>query len=152
MERIGFAMAFFNPNQLILNTSNISQERLDGEVVVISFNSGKYFSAKNSAADIFWLIQNGISQDLWSEIFIEHFSGFNAVDSGIEHFLTSGIKEELFLPLSTPSNDAVSLPMDYERGTWEAPKLVIFEDLQDLLLLDPVHDTSLEGWPSTKDD
>jgi hypothetical protein len=145
-------MTLFSADQLILNTANISQERLDGEVVVISFNSGKYFSAKGPAADIFWLIQNGVDQELWSEIFNDHFPNFSITESGIESFLTSGISEELFLPLQTPTKEKILLPLDYERGEWEAPKLVIFEDLQDLLLLDPVHDTSLEGWPSTKDE
>ena len=145
-------MLFSAPHQLILNTANISHERLDGEVVVISFNSGKYFSAKGTAADVFWLVQNGVNQELWPEIFRDYFSSFEAANSGIEEFLASAISEELFLPLTTPSDEKISLPVDYERGEWEAPKLVIFEDLQDLLLLDPVHDTSLEGWPSAKDE
>jgi hypothetical protein len=32
-------------------------------------------------------------------------------------------------------------------GKWSAPELMIFEDLQDLLLVDPIHDTGEEGWP-----
>ncbi|MEI9906776.1 MAG: hypothetical protein WDO06_01715 [Actinomycetota bacterium] len=145
-------MPSFSADQLILNTSNISQERLDGEVVVISFNTGKYFSAKGTAADIFWLVQYGVDQSFWPEIFQAHFPNFDAATSGISAFLESAVSEELFLPLATPSLEKISLPLDYERGEWEAPRLVVFEDLQDLLLLDPVHDTSIEGWPSPKDE
>jgi hypothetical protein len=145
-------MTIFHNAQLILNTSNISQERLDGEVVVISFNTGKYFSAKGSAADLFWLIENGIDQSLWTEILSQHFEGFSVENSGIAEFLTVGVSEELFIPLDAPALEAISLPVDYTRGTWEIPKLVVFEDLQDLLLLDPIHDTSLEGWPTAKNE
>jgi len=142
-------MTIFHSAQLILNTSNISQERLDGEVVVISFNTGKYFSAKGPAADLFWLLEKGIDQSLWTSILSENFSNFANVDSGITEFLSAGVAEELFVPLESPSREIPTLPMDYVRTAWETPKLVVFEDLQDLLLLDPIHDTSLEGWPTS---
>jgi hypothetical protein len=145
-------MTIFHNAQLVLNTSNISQERLDGEVVVISFNTGKYFSAKGTAADIFWLLENGIDQNLWASILSQNFEGFTVSDSGIAEFLSAGVAEELFIPLDNPSQEAIVLPADYARGAWETPKLVIFEDLQDLLLLDPIHDTSLEGWPTAKNE
>jgi len=145
-------MTIFHSEQLLLNTSNISQERLDGEVVVISFNTGKYFSAKGTAADLFWLIENGIDQNLWPQILSENFKDFPSSGSGISEFIANGIAEELFLNSESPSQDVISLPSDYVRGNWEIPKLIVFEDLQDLLLLDPIHDTSLEGWPSAKND
>jgi hypothetical protein len=36
---------------------------------------------------------------------------------------------------------------DNPRGKWSCPELLIFDDLQDLLLVDPIHDTGEEGWP-----
>ncbi|MEM1088402.1 MAG: PqqD family protein, partial [Pseudomonadota bacterium] len=32
-------------------------------------------------------------------------------------------------------------------GSYELPELTVYEDMQDLLLLDPIHDTEDEGWP-----
>ena len=111
-------MTIFHSEQLILNTSNISQERLDGEVVVISFNSGKYFSAKGPAADLFHLIENGIDQRLWVEILSELFPDFRAESAGISEFLNNGIEEQLFLALDVAREEKIELPSDYERGNW----------------------------------
>ena len=48
--------------------------------------------------------------------------------------------------------EKIELPNDYTRDNWESPELRIFDDLTDILLIDPVHDTSLEGWPNLKND
>jgi hypothetical protein len=36
------------------------------------------------------------------------------------------------------------------RKTWQAPELSIYEDMQDLLQLDPIHDVDETGWPARK--
>jgi len=43
------------------------------------------------------------------------------------------------------------LPEDYDHASWSRPVLQAFTDLQDLLTVDPIHDSSLEGWPQLKD-
>jgi hypothetical protein len=44
----------------------------------------------------------------------------------------------------------IELPTDYVRKGWEPPSLLVFDDLADLLLIDPIHDTSTSGWPTQK--
>jgi hypothetical protein len=46
------------------------------------------------------------------------------------------------------------LPDDYSRAGWIEPTLEVFTDLQDLILVDPIHDASDLGWPrvSTMDE
>jgi hypothetical protein len=44
------------------------------------------------------------------------------------------------------------LPDDFVRNSWNSPTLKVYKDFQDLLLVDPIHDTSLTGWPELKND
>jgi hypothetical protein len=49
-----------------------------------------------------------------------------------------------------PSSSA--LPDDQVRMAWASPEIVRFDDLQDLIKIDPIHDTSTFGWPSVEFD
>jgi hypothetical protein len=135
-----------------VNSGGISFERLDGEVVIISFETGKYFNSNNSAADIFYLIENGVSQNSWPEILSSNFTGFDEQNSGISDFLDMALEEKLLLVADEEEIKLIDLPSDYVRKGWEPPSLLIFDDLADLLLIDPIHDTSTSGWPSQKNE
>jgi hypothetical protein len=145
-------MISFTPTQLEINSSGISSERLDGEVVIISFESGKYFNANGPAADILFLIEQHIDQSLWHEILDNQFKDFEINSSSIDEFLVKLISEKIVQETNESIFEKIALPEDYQRIEWKAPTLLIFDDLADLLLIDPIHDTSLDGWPIKKND
>jgi len=111
--------------------------------------SGKYFSTNISAADIFWLVQHRVPQSEWAAILARSYEKFDG--AGISEFITLAISEEIFAVAAVESEatDAPALPADHPRGAWIAPHLATFSDLQDLLMIDPIHDTSIEGWPKS---
>ena len=138
--------------QVELNSSGISCERLDGEMVIISFETGKYFNSNGAAADILYLIENSVDRSLWGQILGTEFSEFEESSSGIAEFLGLLLEEKIVLESSEVVVTTIDLPTDYQRGAWQKPALLVFDDLADLLLIDPIHDTSLEGWPTVKND
>ena len=138
--------------QVELNSSRISCERLDGEMVIISFETGKYFNSNGAAADILYLIENSVDRSLWGQILGTQFSEFEESSSGIAEFLGLLLEEKIVLESSEVVVTTIDLPTDYQRGAWQKPALLVFDDLADLLLIDPIHDTSLEGWPTVKND
>ena len=138
--------------QVELNSSGISCERLDGEMVIISFETGKYFNSNGAAADILYLIENSVDRSLWGQILGTEFSDFEESSSGIAEFLGLLLEEKIVLESSEVVVTTIDLPTDYQRGAWQKPALLVFDDLADLLLIDPIHDTSLEGWPTVKND
>ncbi len=145
-------MTSFTSTPVELNSSGISCERLDGEMVIISFETGKYFNSNGAAADLLYLIENSVDQSLWIQILGSAFSDFDADSSGIAEFLALLLEEKIVLESLEPSTSTIDLPTDYQRGSWQKPALLVFDDLADLLLIDPIHDTSLEGWPTVKND
>jgi hypothetical protein len=49
----------------------------------------------------------------------------------------------------TPTSVEVDMPPD-ERRPFDEPVLEKFEDMQDLILLDPVFEVDEAGWPSAR--
>lgn len=139
---------------LNLNLENTSWERIDGEIIVISYNTGKYYSVNKQGSDLLYLIEMKVKRELWSEILKLNFQNFaenTETTQKIDEFIEKCLIEKLLTGGET-NIEKVELPNDYTRDNWESPELRIFDDLTDILLIDPVHDTSFEGWPNLKND
>lgn len=144
-------MAKFISNEVEINRSGVSLERFDGEVVIISFETGKYFNSNGSGADLLYMIEQGVPQSKWDETLSHNFNNFSSKPEEVISFLSLAIDERIIIAGTAMNNAEIDLPFDYERGEWAPPKLTVFDDLADLLLVDPIHDTSTEGWPKTRD-
>lgn len=128
-----------------IRSSQITHERIEGELILISMDSGKYYSATGSAADIFFLIEHKVPTSKFEQILDKGITGF--IKEDVEAFVSYILSENLIEDCSQPNLNEVKLPSDYLRNKWVSPNLIEFSDLQDLILVDPVHDASLQGWP-----
>lgn len=130
-------------------------ERLDGETILINFDSGEYFSFRGSSADILWLIDAGVDRRHWLSLLRDAFRD-SIIDSDIEPDIDAFLSDLADAGVIAPSEEVdgppVSLPDDYSRVAWTAPTVHANDDLADLLLIDPIHDTSDDGWPQTRSD
>ncbi|HTS49224.1 MAG TPA: PqqD family protein, partial [Bryobacteraceae bacterium] len=68
--------------------------------------------------------------------------------AALDPFLEQLQKQELIAPVETRQpRSRLRIPGD-ERGLpFVAPSLEAFQDLEGLLLLDPIHEVDEEGWP-----
>lgn len=133
-----------------INSELVEHERLNGEVIVISFSSGKYFSLSGSAADIWTLLVEGISlADLITALKVTWKIEIEV--KVILEFLAECVLEGIVDQTELGSSTISELPEDHDRSNWNTPKLMIFGNLQDLIMVDPVHDASLIDWPVHKD-
>ena len=132
-----------------INESDISSERLNGECIIISFSNGSYYSAVGTAADLLYLISKQIHPEMWSEILAKAFLGFRENSVDISAFVEKGLSEGILEVTNEDSliRKVIELPNDFLRNKWFEPKLEKYEDFQDLLMVDPIHDTTEEGWP-----
>ena len=135
----------------------VSMERLDGETIVIDFESGRFYSFRESAADLLWLISLGIEFELFESVIRKYFSVHESTDlseelgSFIETILSLNLIEAAVLVDEIGSSPIanVELPEDYLRGDWVSPLLVSNDELADLLKIDPIHDVTESGWPES---
>lgn len=133
--------------------AEVSFERLGGEIIVIQFESGRYYSLTGTAADIFTLIEERVPSDSWRKIIHDHYNVeitdaqlAEEIEAHVNRLLEAQLIQESSEP---PNRDFTRLPGDMERASWVAPQIYVDSDLTDLLTIDPIHDVDATGWPST---
>lgn len=130
---------------------DVTAERLDGEVIAVHLGTGRYYSMSGPAADVWWLMDQAIPREQWPAILAGSF-GADVPEADVSTFVEACVTASLVADGPTRvEGGPTALPDDYARGSWTAPVLEEFDDLQDLILVDPVHDTSALGWPYVAD-
>ncbi len=134
--------------------TDFSSERLDGEFIGIDFASGNYFSAEGSGADVIWLIQHHVLFGNWYPLLSRSYGEMpteetfvNQVEKFVNELQDLGLLNETD-QVRSETKPSLDLPNDTVRETWIAPSLKVNSDLVDLLIIDPIHDSSEQGWPS----
>jgi hypothetical protein len=125
--------------------SQIVHETIDGETVVINLATGNYYSIEGSGADLWSRLLVGETAEVsGSRLASEHGADSGAVTSAILAFHRELFDEGL---ITMPTSDAPG--NDGDLGSFEVPRLHVYNDLQAHLLADPVHDVERgAGWPT----
>jgi len=137
-----------------LKRRDVTHERLDGEVIAVNLLTGRSYSMSGTAADLFTAITSTGTQAATLSLLEQAYELPPEASQQVQAFLDRCLEAELFeVTSNTGGNEPNStLPDDHQRGTWQPPQLEEYEDLQDLILVDPVHDTSALGWPHVEED
>ena len=129
-----------------LNTPEVASETLDKEVIVIHLKSGNYYSLRGSAVEIWTAVIAG-----WTEKEIvdrlaqsKHLLG-DEVAAHVRDVVAYIATENLILPCNSEEHGAI-LDMTAPE-VFIAPLIQKFTDMQELLLIDPIHEVSDAGWP-----
>jgi hypothetical protein len=132
---------------------NVLHETIDGEVIVIDLGTGSYYSLRGSAADVWQLAHQfpGITE---AELIHAFASTDESVRPAIEASVPSLIgqlrDEGLFIASSDTPVLRASSPLNGNGvpRTFSRPLVEKYTDMQDLVLLDPVHEVGKAGWPA----
>jgi hypothetical protein len=128
-----------------LSGVNIASENFGGEIVAVNLDSGKYYSILNTGAYVWNALLASSSVDQIIKRLSEHYQiDPLKVSEDIVSFVEQIKNEGLIKPVQE-SRQATDT--DKPLGSYAAPKFEIFSDMQEILLLDPVHDVDASGWP-----
>ncbi|MCM3875656.1 MAG: PqqD family peptide modification chaperone [Thermoanaerobaculia bacterium] len=123
-------------------------EVFDEEVVALDLESGSYYSLRASAA---WIFRSAAAGASAGAIAVAFSSGGNDdgedVPAAVGAFLDSLVSEGLLVPQPQPMTPSARLDLPGSAGAFTPPRFEKFTDMQDLLLLDPIHDVDETGWP-----
>ncbi len=121
----------------------VSHECIDGEVVIINMETGTYYSLAGLAASVWQAIVAGTTRDALLEHVATTYASAPAGE-GVAALLDELAQEGLVDLTTEPQSvsHAAALPLPYE-----VPRVEKFTDLQDLLMLDPIHEVDAAGWP-----
>lgn len=143
---------------LSINSSDVVSETIDGEVVIVNLQKGDYYSLLETATDIWNRIEQGTSkEDLIKDLLQYYDAPAQEINEAVDRFLSILQTENLIAveKAAKPNYVAPTItklpnPLDKKKFAW--PAIEKFTDMEDLLLLDPIHEADQEkGWPNAKD-
>lgn len=140
------------PPCLRVNAPNVIGESVDGETLIVNLDTGAYYSATGVGDAVWTLIAEAAPTDAIVDAIADR-SG--APRDDVAAAVTALVRELLDEGLVVSADGgipagAVLTPNGSARGplVFERPVLHKYTDMQDLLLLDPVHEVDDAGWPS----
>jgi hypothetical protein len=141
-----------------VNTPTVTHETIDGEAVIINLDSGNYYSLVEAGSFIWGLIETGASASEVQDRVLQTYQGSATdVDRGVQELLVQLQQENLIVPVDgatdlTPLDHTASSNGKHEKPSFKPPLLHKYSDMQELLLLDPIHDVDEAGWPKPNPD
>jgi hypothetical protein len=133
---------------LELASPQCSADDFDGEIVAINLETGLYYSLKDSAA----LLWNDLAAGHSVETLVQSAEANPKLAAQISRFADELVACGLMRETTEAPVPAEPARTAAEAATLQLPELESFGDMQDLLLLDPVHEVDEEmGWPKAQD-
>jgi hypothetical protein len=131
---------------------NVVFETFDEEIVAVNLDTGNYYSISRSGPKIWMDIVDGFGEDdIVDRARSRHNGEREAITSEVTSFLNRLIAEGLIVENSnsSPRTAAATKPVA-DKTPFESPRIENYSDMQDLLMLDPIHDVDPAGWPVAK--
>ena len=130
----------------------MASELFDGELVIANYGVGTYYSVSMAGALIWQGLRGGLSDAEVADWLAGHYAGQAAEIPGlVTEFIAQMQREGLVMPIEKGADRTGELPaLDEDR--FAAPELERYDDMKELLLLDPVHDVAEAGWPKRADE
>ncbi len=130
-----------------VDATKIVHETIDDESIIINTVTGVYYTAKGCASRLWIALAQGISaEELLPLVKLEHAKAV------LLEFIQILLAEEL-LVLRKEGSPGINPPtFDFSPcQEQEIPVIQKFNDLQELIELDPIHEIDVEqGWPFTE--
>jgi hypothetical protein len=136
--------------QHYVTNPQVIHETIEGETIIIDLASGTYFSLQGAAPAIWNAIADGRSD----EQIVAHLETLYEADAAelgaaVERFLAQLSDDQLIAPSESGADHAPAAEAAHpaQRTGFVPPRLERYTDMQDIILLDPVHKVASRGWP-----
>jgi hypothetical protein len=123
--------------RLTPNRPEVLDEVFDGEAVLVHLGTGRYYAFSPAATQVWAALGSGAD---WTEL----AAGVGVAEPELVDFVHQLVEDQLVTV-------AGELPARPDVVAAHGPTFEVFTDMQDLLLLDPIHDINLDGsgWPES---
>lgn len=143
-----------------VNGPRVIQEGFDNEIIVVNLDSGRYYCLQDTGAEVWTLLVQGRREaDVLGWLTRRYEGDRDAMAAAVASLCDQLCAEALLVvdeqspaaaafkaaPDAASENDAVVSPRPFVT-----PALQVFTDMQDLLLLDPIHEVDPAGWPMAR--
>jgi hypothetical protein len=138
-----------------VNQPKVVFESFADETVLVNLDSGFYYSLGGCAGRVLALVDEGNPVETIPGLLLGEFSGDPAtIKIETEKFIAQLAAEAIFVP--APPADVRKAGEQASAGVtgaaavhppFQPPTIEKFSDMQELLLLDPIHEVDEMGWP-----
>jgi hypothetical protein len=133
-----------------VNSPQVISETVGGETIIVNLASGHYFSLQGTAVDIWQGVERGeAAESIVLELEQRYEAGDGEIGAAVQKLLDEFAAAELLVADANGAGTvATASAQDVgERVPFVTPSFSTFTDMQDIILLDPVHEVDTRGWP-----
>lgn len=134
-----------------VNAPHVIAETIGGETIIVHLSTGCYFNLGGSAVDVWEAVAAGRPRSaITRELLARYDAGEAEVEAAVSRILDELQREELIVvgdEDGASSAESAAFEPGAQRAPFEEPSLSKFTDMQDIILLDPVHEVDARGWP-----
>jgi hypothetical protein len=131
--------------------AHIVSESIQGEVIIVNLLEGVYYSITGCGPAIWEFVSNGYSIEMIAESLRTEFSNVpDDVTEKISNFVAK-LAEDGLIQQSNGEPQSIDQRSESNNGVqkqFEDPLISKFTDMEEVLILDPVHDFDESGWPN----
>jgi hypothetical protein len=132
-----------------INAPSIIWEVIETEIIVINMDNGYYYDVSGLSASIWRMIENGLSYvDIINEIAHHYNKSVVGIQPDINFFLCTLEEENLIVRIDEKGTALVNQVVDLSGVEYTPPALKKYTDMENLLLIDPIHEVDEHGWPN----
>jgi hypothetical protein len=135
-----------------VNAPQVIAETIGEETMIVNLAKGHYFNLQGAGVDVWECIERGGQQsEMLALLEARYVAADGEIEGSVSRLLAELEAEELIvatevevspmLPSAMAQSDTTS------RTAFVLPPLAKFTDMQDIILLDPVHEVEPRGWP-----
>jgi hypothetical protein len=129
----------------------VVDETVEGETILIHLETGSYYSLTGAGAEIWELVGMARSPtEIAQELAERHGQARAEVGAAVDELLAQLAREDLLHPNGARPRAAVPAAPAWRAPAWAPPKLEKYDDMQDFLLVDPIHEVDDVGWPKPR--
>ena len=136
----------------VVNAPAVVSEIIDGELVIMDLQSGNYYSAEKTGAQIWAWIEKAYSLKDILDLVTSRFSGADAAEQDLITFVDQLLANNLVREQDGHGKPVDETATNGSAAAYSKPEMAVYTDMKDMLLLDPIHDVDEAGWPMPKSD
>lgn len=145
---------------LRVNEPNVVHETIEGETILLNLGTGNYYSIEWPGTLVWDLLAETGDKEGIREVFLKATNSEkeSKVDNAYSQFIETLLEEKLVITGENEGASTLSIDKEtkhkFSKAASKLEKLTLnkYSDMQDMLLLDPIHDVDEKGWPEPKKD
>jgi hypothetical protein len=121
-------------------------------VVIVNLYSGIYYSLRGTAAQV-WIrtVQNYSVNEILTDFLLIYEDITTENRQQVSDLITDLLDKNLITGAQNRTAAKIEFDSTLPKKPFAKPEIEVFLDMQEILLLDPVHDVDKNGWPVMKD-